>query len=94
MCIDDRYLTGKSLIFIDLEIHLHSLFFFCSFLILCFRDHPDTIKRRFISVSVICVIIPILLQCFGTTSNAESVSLQDNKKFNQMRQLKISAQYV
>ncbi|XP_078314941.1 CAAX prenyl protease 2-like [Crassostrea virginica] len=36
------------------------------------RDHPDTIKRRFISVSVICVIIPILLQCFGTTSNAES----------------------
>ena len=52
------------------------------FIFLCFRDHPDTIKRRFVSVSVICVIIPILLQCFGTTSNAESVSLQENEKLN------------
>lgn len=75
-------LNWKKSHFHFLEIHLHSLFFFRSFLILCFRDHPDTIKRRFISVSVICVIIPILLQCFGTTSNAESVSLQNDEKSN------------
>ncbi|XP_062574135.1 CAAX prenyl protease 2-like [Saccostrea cucullata] len=37
------------------------------------RDHPDTIKRRFTSVSVICVVIPILLQCFGTSSDSENV---------------------
>lgn len=38
------------------------------------RDHPDTIKHRFINVSIITVIIPIILFFFGTTSDAESVS--------------------
>ncbi|XP_011431003.3 CAAX prenyl protease 2 [Magallana gigas] len=36
------------------------------------RDHPDTIKHRFINVSIITVIIPIILFFFGTTSDAES----------------------
>ncbi|KAK3093080.1 hypothetical protein FSP39_010807 [Pinctada imbricata] len=34
------------------------------------RDHPDTIKRRFTSVSVICVIIPLLLRFFSTYADS------------------------
>ncbi|XP_033735070.1 CAAX prenyl protease 2-like [Pecten maximus] len=35
------------------------------------RDDPVTIKRRFMSVGVISVIIPLLLRCFGTYSENE-----------------------
>ncbi|KAL5008582.1 hypothetical protein ScPMuIL_014163 [Solemya velum] len=35
------------------------------------RDHPETIKQRFMSVGLISVIVPPLLWLFGTTSSSE-----------------------
>lgn len=46
-----RNITGSSFIFhFHLNIHINS-----------FRDHPTTIKKRFISVSVIMIIAPIFV---------------------------------
>ncbi|KAJ8309538.1 hypothetical protein KUTeg_014412 [Tegillarca granosa] len=42
------------------------------------RDHVDTIKRRFVSMAVVCLIIPLLLWCFGIpTDNPEAHTLLD-----------------
>ncbi|CAG2205944.1 FACE2 [Mytilus edulis] len=40
------------------------------------RDHPDVIKRRFMSVAVISVIVPLLLCCFGTESSKGETLLE------------------
>ena len=45
------------------------------YLFALFRDHPDTIKRRFISVAVICVIVLPILWGFGSVSNRKNVSI-------------------
>lgn len=60
LCIIELIYDFISILLIDILYH--------------FRDHPDTIKHRFINVSIITVIIPIVLFFFGTTSDAESVS--------------------
>lgn len=36
------------------------------------RDHPETIKRRFISVAVTCIVVMPILWCFGSVSSSKN----------------------
>ena len=64
-------------------LDIYAVVWFCT-LVLCIycRDHPDTIKRRFISVAFICIIVIPILWCFGNVSNNKNVSIFVALKLN------------